>query len=98
MLRVVHHNRGPSFVPKCKFVLDAVKGTVYVLVEKAKDVELMTGRCFHVDDEHITFFRVLKMEKRSQADDFLSVCWLQQDLAFFTYAWSIIFGSLCGVP
>jgi len=68
--RVVHHNRGPSFVLKSKFVLDAVNGTVYVLVENAKAAELMTGRCFRVDEEHITFFRVLKMEERSESDDF----------------------------
>jgi len=38
--RVVHHNCGPSFVPKCKFALDAVNGTVYVLVENAEVAEL----------------------------------------------------------
>ena len=68
--RVVHHNCGPSFVPKCKFALDAVNGTVYVLVENAEAAELMTGRCFRVDEEHITFFRVLKMEQRAKADGF----------------------------
>jgi hypothetical protein len=68
--RVVHHNRGPSFVPKCKFALDVVNGIVYVLVENAEAAELMTGCCFRVDEEHITFFRVLKMEERSEFDDF----------------------------
>ena len=62
--RVVRHNHGPSFMSKCKFALDAVNGTVYVLVENAEAAELMTGRCFCVDEEHITFFRVLKMEER----------------------------------
>ena len=67
--RVLCHNCGPSFVPKCKFALDAVNGTVYVLVENVEAAELMTGHCFHVDEEHITFFRVLKMEERSEFDD-----------------------------
>ena len=68
--RVLCHNCGPSFVPKCKFALDAVNGTVYVLVENVEAAELMTGHCFHVDEEHITFFRVLKMEERSESHDF----------------------------
>ena len=68
--RVVRHNHGPSFMSKCKFALDAVNGTVYVLVENAEAAELMTGRCFRVDEEHITFFRVLKMEERSESHDF----------------------------
>lgn len=68
--RVVRHHCGPSFVPKYKFALDAFCGTVYLLVENAEDAEKMTGQCFRVDDEIITFFRVLKMEKRSVPCDF----------------------------
>ena len=68
--RVVRHNRGPSFVLKYKFALDAVNGTAYVLVENAEDAVVMTGRSFRVDDVHITFFRVLKMEQRAKADGF----------------------------
>jgi ADP-glucose pyrophosphorylase len=55
---------------KYKFAFDWFKDTVYILVENAEDVEKLTGRCFRVGDEVITFFRVLKMEERSKIFDF----------------------------
>ena len=89
--RVVRHNHGPSFMSKCKFALDAVNGTVYALVENAEAVELMTGHCFCVDEEHITFFRVLKTEERSEFDDFYQSASCNKIWPFFFCAWSVIF-------
>lgn len=68
--RVVRENRGRPFVPKCKFSLDGNNGTVYVLLEKAEDADLMMGRSFRADGQYMSFCRVLNMEVLPAADDF----------------------------
>ena len=68
--RLVRQSCGPSFVPKYKYALDSGNQTVYVLVADAEDADYMTGRSFRVDGQHVSFSRVLKMEKRAKDDDF----------------------------
>ena len=67
--RVVRQNRGASFLPKYKYALDGVNGTVYVLVLDAKEARLMVGRSFKVGGEEMSFYLVLNIEQRSAGDD-----------------------------
>jgi len=63
--RLVRKSCGPSFVPKYKYALDSGNQTVYVLVADAEDTESMTGCCFRVDGKHVSFSRVVKIQKRA---------------------------------
>ena len=63
--RLVRQSRRPSFVPNYKYALDSGNQTVYVLVADAEDTESMTGCCFRVDGKHVSFSRVLKIQKRA---------------------------------
>ena len=76
--RLVKQSRGPSFVPKYKYALDSGNQTVYVLVADAEDAESMTGRSFRVDGQHVSFSRVLKIEKRAKDDDFYQSVYCSQ--------------------
>ena len=68
--RFVKQSLWAFFVPKYKYALDSGNQTVYVLVADAEDAESMTGCCFRMDGKHVSFSRVLKMEKRAKDDDF----------------------------
>ena len=73
MLGLSGKSRGAKFVPKYKYALDSGNQTVYVLVTDAGDAESMTDRSFRVDGKHVSFSRVLKMEKRAKDDDFIAL-------------------------
>jgi hypothetical protein len=66
---VVRQNRGVSFLPKYKYALDGVNGTVYVLVLDVEETQLMAGRSFKLEGEEMSFYRVLNIEQRSAGDD-----------------------------
>jgi len=67
--RVITHYLGPSFVPKFKYALDFMNGTVYALVLGVGGDALMAGRSFEVDGQTLSFYHVLSIEVRSENDD-----------------------------
>ena len=62
---VVRQNRGASFLPKYKYALDGLNGTVYVLVLNVEEAQLITGRSFKVGGEEMSFYRVLNIDQKS---------------------------------
>ena len=66
---VVWPNRGASSLPKFKYALDGVNGTVYLLVGDAQEAQLMDGCSFKVGGQLMSFYHVLNIETRSAGDD-----------------------------
>jgi hypothetical protein len=77
--RVVRQNFGASSLPKFKYALDGMNGTVYVLVGDAQEALFMVGRSFKVGSELMSFYRVLNIETRAAGDDIYQSA--SQDLA-----------------
>lgn len=76
--RVVRQNRGASSLPKLKYALDSMNGTVYVLVRDAQEAQLMAGRSFRVSGEIMSFYRVQNIKTRSAVDDIYQSCYVDK--------------------
>lgn len=76
--RVVRQNRGASSLPKLKYALDSMNGTVYVLVRDAQEAQLMAGRSFRVSGEIMSFYCVLNIKTRSAVDDIYQSCYVDK--------------------
>jgi hypothetical protein len=67
--RAVRQNQGKEFLAIYKFVLDSQNDTVYVLVKDDEDTNMMFGRSFLVGGGGISFYRVMSIGVKAEAED-----------------------------
>jgi hypothetical protein len=54
----------------CKFVLDLVNGTVYILVYDECDANSLKARSWNVDGALVSLYQVMNVSVRFEAEDF----------------------------
>jgi len=54
----------------CKFVLDLVNGTVYILVYNECDANSLKARSWNVDGALVSLYQVMNVSVRFEAEDF----------------------------